>query len=125
MPRTRTRIRARPVSPPYYYDSSSSESSVLAQQTPFPYVRIPNITSLEYCQIVENDETFNELMATIGHRRSLVNQSRTIQHLWRTTRQLLQEVDRQRTEANRIFYCMERMGLQQELYGSRWTQSPR
>jgi hypothetical protein len=38
---------------------------------------------------------------------------------------LLQEADRQRTKANRIFERMERMGLQQELYGSRWTQSPR
>jgi hypothetical protein len=57
-------------------------------------------------------------MATIGHHRSLVNQSRTIQHLWRTTQQLLQEVDRQRMEANHIFDRMERMGLQQELFGS-------
>jgi hypothetical protein len=64
-------------------------------------------------------------MATIGHRHSLVNQSRTIQHLWRMTQQLLQEVDRQRMEANCIFDRMERMGLQQELFGSQWTCSPR
>jgi hypothetical protein len=125
MPRIRTRTRARPVSPPYYYDSSSSESSVLARRTPFPYTRIPNLTLIEYCRIVENKETFDELMATIGHRHSLVNQSRTIQHLWRTTQQLLQEVNRQRLEANRIFDRMEHMGLQQELFGSRWTRSPR
>jgi hypothetical protein len=33
-------------------------------------------------------------------------------------------VDRQRHEARRIFTRMERMGLQQELYGSRFTASP-
>jgi hypothetical protein len=36
----------------------------------------------------------------------------------------LEEVDRQRHEARRIFARMERMGLQQELYGSRFTASP-
>jgi hypothetical protein len=125
MPASRTRIRAQPHSPPYHYDSSSSESSVLARQTPFLYTRIPSLTLIEYCRIVENKETFDELMATIGHRCSLVNQSRTIQHLWCTTQQLLQEVDRQCMEANCIFDRMERMGLQQELFGSRWTRSPR
>jgi hypothetical protein len=35
------------------------------------------------------------------------------------------EADRQHQEANRIFEQMEQMGLQQELYGSRWTRSPR
>jgi hypothetical protein len=63
-------------------------------------------------------------MATIGHRRSLVNQSKTIRHLWLTSRRLLEEVDRQRHEARVIFTRMERMGLQQELYGSRFTASP-
>jgi hypothetical protein len=48
-----------------------------------------------------------------------------IRHLWLTSRILLQEADRQRTEANHIFERMEQMGLQQELYGSRWTRSPR
>jgi hypothetical protein len=62
-------------------------------------------------------------MATIGHRRSLVNQSKTIQHLWLTSRRLLEEVDRQRHEAQVVFTQMERMGLQQELYGSRFTAS--
>jgi hypothetical protein len=41
------------------------------------------------------------------------------------TQQLLQEVNRQRMEANCIFDRMEQMGLQQELFGSRWTCSPR
>jgi hypothetical protein len=80
---------------------------------------------MDYCRIVQDEETYDELMATIGHRRSLVNQSRMIRHLWLTSRILLQEADRQQTEANRIFERMERMGLQQELYGSRWTRSPR
>jgi hypothetical protein len=62
-------------------------------------------------------------MATIGHRRSLVNQSKTIQHLWLTSRRLLEEVDRQRHKAQVVFTRMERMGLQQELYGSRFTAS--
>jgi hypothetical protein len=62
-------------------------------------------------------------MATIGHWRSLVNQSKTIQHLWLTSRRLLEEVDRQRHEAQVVFTRMERMGLQQELYGSRFTAS--
>jgi hypothetical protein len=63
-------------------------------------------------------------MATIGHQRSLVNQSKTIQHLWLTSRCLLEEVDRQRHEAREVFTRMERMGLQQELYGSCFTASP-
>jgi hypothetical protein len=121
MPCTRTQTRARPHSPPYHYESSSSESSVQNRQTPFPYIKIPNITLIDYCQIVQDKETFDELMATIGHRRSLVNQSRMIRHLWLTSRILLQEADRQRTEANRIFERMEWMGLQQELYRSQWT----
>jgi hypothetical protein len=63
-------------------------------------------------------------MATIGHRRSLVNQLKTIRHLWLTSRCLLEEVNRQRHEAQVVFAWMERMGLQQELYGSRFTASP-
>jgi hypothetical protein len=63
-------------------------------------------------------------MATIGHWRSLVNQSKMIWHLWLTSRCLLEEVDRQRHEAWVIFTWMERMGLQQELYGSCFTASP-
>jgi hypothetical protein len=63
-------------------------------------------------------------MATIGHRRSLVNQSNTIWHLWLTSRCLLEEVNRQRHEAQKVFTRMERMGLQQKLYGSRFTASP-
>jgi hypothetical protein len=63
-------------------------------------------------------------MATIGHRQSLVNQSKTIRHLWLTSRRLLEEVDRQRHKAQVVFTRMERMGLQQELYGSHFTASP-
>jgi hypothetical protein len=63
-------------------------------------------------------------MATIGHRRSLVNQSKTIRHLWLTSRRLLEEVNRQRCKARVVFTRMERMGLQQELYGSCFTASP-
>jgi hypothetical protein len=62
-------------------------------------------------------------MATIGHQQSLVNQSKTIWHLWLTLRRLL-EVDRQWLEAQVIFTWMEWMGLQQELYGSHFTASP-
>jgi hypothetical protein len=36
MPATCTHTHTRPFSPPYYYESSSSESLVLTQQTPFP-----------------------------------------------------------------------------------------
>jgi hypothetical protein len=63
-------------------------------------------------------------MATIGHWPSLINQSKTIWHLWLTSRCLLEEVDRQRHEAREVFTQMERMGLQQELYGSCFTALP-
>jgi hypothetical protein len=63
-------------------------------------------------------------MATIGHWKSLVNQSKTIRHLWLTSRRLLEEVDRQQHEAQVIFTRMEQMGLQQELYRSHFTASP-
>jgi hypothetical protein len=80
---------------PYTYSSSSSESSVIDRRTPFPYIRIPRILLLDYGQLLGDEETFNEVMATIGHWRSLVNQSKTIRHLWLTSRCLLEEVDRQ------------------------------
>jgi hypothetical protein len=63
-------------------------------------------------------------MATIGHQQSLINQSKTIQDLWLTSRRLLEEVDRQQHEAQEVSTRMERMGLQQELYGSHFTASP-
>jgi hypothetical protein len=52
---------------PYYYESSSFESSVLNRQTPFSFIEIPNITLIDYCRIIQNEETFDELMATIGY----------------------------------------------------------
>jgi hypothetical protein len=119
-----TQIHAQQPYVPYTYSSSSSESSILDQRTPFPYIQIPKISLLDYGQLLSDEETFNEVMATIGHQRSLVNQSKTIQHLWLTSRCLLEEVDRQQHEAQVIFTQMEQMGLQQELYGSRFTASP-
>jgi hypothetical protein len=76
MPATRTRAQ-RPYIP-YAYSSSSSESSVLDRRTPFPYLRIPKISLLDYGRLLSDEDTFDEVMATIGHRRSLVNQSKTI-----------------------------------------------
>jgi hypothetical protein len=122
MPTTQTRAQQSHV--PYAYSSSSSESSVLDRHTPFPYLRIPKISLLDYGRLLSDEDTFDEVMATIGHRQSLVNQSKTIRHLWLTSRCLLEEVDKQRHEARRIFARMERMSLQQELYGSRFTASP-
>jgi hypothetical protein len=62
-------------------------------------------------------------MATIGHQWSLVNQLKTIWHLWLTSRHLLEEVDRQRHEARVVFTRIEQMDLQQKLYGSCFTKS--
>jgi hypothetical protein len=122
MPATRTHAQQSYV--PYAYSSSSSESSVLDWWTLFPYIQIPKIFLLDFKQLVSNKDTFNEVMATIGHRRSLVNQSKTIWHLWLTSRCLLEEVDRQRHKARVVFTRMEQMGLQQELYSSCFTASP-
>jgi hypothetical protein len=97
MPATRTRAQRPYV--PYAYSSSSSESSVLDRRTPFPYLRIPKISLLDYGRLLSDKDTFDEVMATIGHRRSLVNQSKTIRHLWLTSRRLLEEVDKQQHEA--------------------------
>jgi hypothetical protein len=121
MPATQTRAQQPYV--PYAY-SSSSESSILDQCTPFPYIRIPKISLLDYGRLLSDEETFDEVMATIGHRQSLVNQSKTIRHLWLTSRCLLEEVDRQQHGAQVVFTRMEQMGLQQKLYGSRFTASP-
>jgi hypothetical protein len=121
MPATRTRAQQPYV--PYAY-SSPSESSVLDRRTPFPYIQIPKISLLDYGWLLSDEETFDEVMATIGHRRSLVDQSKTIRHLWLTSRRLLKEVNRQRHEARVVFTQMTQMGLQQELYGSRFTASP-
>jgi hypothetical protein len=123
MPATWTRAQ-RPYVPYAYSSSSSFESSILDRCTLFPYIWIPKISLLDYGWLLSNEENFDEVMATIGHRRSLVNQSKTIWHLWLTSRCLLEEVDRQRHEAWVIFTRMERMGLQQELYGSCFTASP-
>jgi hypothetical protein len=65
MPATRTRAQWPYV--PYAY-SSSSESSILDRRTPLPYIRIPKISLLDYGQLLGDEETFNEVMATIGHR---------------------------------------------------------
>jgi hypothetical protein len=119
MPATQTRAQQSRV--PYAYSSSSSKSSVLDRRTLFPYIRIPKISLLDYGQLLSDEETFDEVMATIGHRRSLVNQSKTIRHLWLTSRHLLEEVDRQQHKAREVFTRMERMGLQQELYSSCFT----
>jgi hypothetical protein len=100
MPATRTRAQQSYV--PYAY-SSSSESSVLDRHTPFPYIRIPKISLLDYGRLLGDEETFDEVMATIGHRQSLVNQSKMIRHLWLTSRRLLEEIDRQRHKAQVIF----------------------
>jgi hypothetical protein len=122
MPATQTHTQRFYV--PYAYSSSSSESSVLDRCTLFPYLQIPKISLLDFGQLVSNENTFDEVIATIGHWQSLVNQSKTIQHLWLTSRCLLEEVNRQRHEARVIFMRMEQMGLQQELYGSRFPASP-
>jgi hypothetical protein len=58
---------------------------------------------MDYCCIIQNKETLDKLMATIGHRQSLVNQTRMIRHIWFMSQLLLQEADRQHLEANRIF----------------------
>jgi hypothetical protein len=122
MPATQTNAQQSYV--PYAYSSSSSESSVLDQRTSFSYIQIPKISLLDYGRLLSNEKNFNEIMATIGHQRSLINQSKMIQHLWLTSRRLLEEVDRQRHEAQVVFTQMEQMGLQQELYGSHFTASP-
>jgi hypothetical protein len=96
MPATQTCAQQSYVPYPY---SSSSESSVLDQCTPFSYIQIPEISLLDYGQLLSDEETFDKVIATIGHWRSLVNQSKTIQHLWLTSRRLLEEVDRQQHEA--------------------------
>jgi hypothetical protein len=76
MPATRTRAQQSYV--PYAYSSSSSESSVLDRHTPFSYIQIPKISLLDYGQLLGNEETFDEVMATIGHRQSLINQLKMI-----------------------------------------------
>jgi RNase H-like domain found in reverse transcriptase len=63
---------------PYTYFSSCSESSVLDRCTPSPYICIPKISLLDYGRLLSEEETFDEVMATIGHWQSLVNQSKTI-----------------------------------------------
>jgi hypothetical protein len=121
MPATRTRAQQSYV--PYTY-TSSSKSSVLDWWTLFSHIQIPKISLLDYGWLLSNKETFDKVIATIGHWQSLINQSKTIRHLWLTSRHLLEEVDRQRHEAQEVFTQMERMGLQQELYGSCFTASP-
>jgi hypothetical protein len=66
MPATQTRTQQSYV--PYAYSFSSSESSVLDRRTPFPYIRIPKISLLDYGRLLSDEKTFNEIMATIGNR---------------------------------------------------------
>jgi hypothetical protein len=76
MPVTRTCAQQPYV--PYAYSSSSSKSSVLDQRTPFLYIQIPKISLLDYGQLLIDEGTFDEVITTIGHQQSLVNQSKTI-----------------------------------------------
>jgi hypothetical protein len=62
-----TPIRAQRSYVPYTYSSSSSKSSVLDRHTPFPYIQIPKISLLDYGRLLSDKETFDEVMATIGH----------------------------------------------------------
>jgi hypothetical protein len=76
MPATQTHAQRSYV--PYAYSSSSFESSVLDRRTPFPYIQIPKISLLDHGRLLSDEDTFDKVMATIRHRRSLVNQSKTI-----------------------------------------------
>jgi hypothetical protein len=76
MPTTRT--HAQQSSVPYIYSSSSATSSVLKQCSLFPYTQILNILLLDYGQLLSDTETFDKVMATIGHQQSLVNLLKTI-----------------------------------------------
>jgi hypothetical protein len=87
MPATETRAQQSYV--PYAYSSFSSESSVLDWRTPFPYLHIPKISLLDYGWLLSEEKIFDEVIATIGHQQSLVNQSKNIWHLWLTFRCLL------------------------------------
>jgi hypothetical protein len=57
MPTTQTHAQQSYV--PYAYSSSSSESSVLDQCTPFPYIQIPKILLLDYGRLLSDEETFD------------------------------------------------------------------
>jgi hypothetical protein len=63
MPATQTHAQQSYV--PYAY---SSFSSVLDQCTLFPYLHITKISLLDYGQLLSDEETFDEVMATIGHQ---------------------------------------------------------
>jgi hypothetical protein len=65
MPATWTHTQQSSVS--YAYSFSSSERSVLDQRTPFSYICIPKISLLDYGWLLSDEETFNEVLATIGH----------------------------------------------------------
>jgi hypothetical protein len=65
MPATMTHTQQSSV--PCAYSSFSSTSSVLKQHSPFFYTQIPNILLLDYGQLLSDAETFDKVMATIGH----------------------------------------------------------
>src|ERR1700678_1204439 len=116
MPPSRTARRT--LSPFSSRSSSSFSDSSIVQDLPHYRwrQRIPNLTIYEFGRVLEDNEQYDRMMATIFHRPDLFSRTITMQHLWFTMRRLRDEARCQFDEAIRVFEEMEMMDLHKELY---------
>ena len=101
-----------------YVSSSFSRTSNSVLRSVFPYQRqeqIPDITQQEYGRILDDEEDYVNLMATLYPQSDLYSRTVTMRQLLITVQNLRREADRLEEEGRRIFVEMEGLGLQQVL----------
>ena len=135
MPFTRTgrRYSARPHMPSsstlrqgFYVSSpfSRMSNSVLRSVSPYQrQERIPDITQQEYRRILDDEEDYVNLMATLYPQSDLYSRTVTMRQVFITAQNLKREADRLEEEGRRIFVEMEGLGLQQVLRPHRTSPS--
>ena len=97
--------------------SSFSESSIVRDLPHYrQQQRIPNLTIYEFGRVLEDNDQYDRMMATIFHHPDLFSRTITMWHLWFTMRQLRDEARCQFDEAIWVFKEMEMMDLHEELY---------
>ena len=98
-----------------YVSSLSSMTSNSVLRSVSPYQRqgqIPDITLQEYGRILNDEDNYVNLMATLYPQSNFYSRTVTMQQLLITAQKIRGEADRLEEEGQRIFIEMEGLGLQ-------------
>ena len=99
-------------------------NSVLRSVSPYQrQEQIPDITLQEYGRILDDDEDYVNLMATLYPQSGFYSRTVTMRQLLITAQKIRREADRLEEEGRRIFIEMEGLGLQQVLRPHRTSPS--